>query len=80
MTGTLKYNWGVKVPLEGFEDKVFFVWFDAVIGYVTFFSQARCDCETWIKHAKVIQFMGKDNVFFHFSWHFTNLKNSRFNC
>ena len=40
MTRTLKYNWGVKVPLEGFEDKVFYVWFDAVIGYVSFFSQA----------------------------------------
>lgn len=65
MTRTLKYNWGVKVPLEGFEDKVFYVWFDAVIGYITFLSKAKKDWDEWIKDASVIQFMGKDNVFFH---------------
>lgn len=65
MTRSLKYSWGVPVPLEGFEDKVFYVWFDAVIGYLTFLSIAKPDWEKWIKDAKMIQFMGKDNVFFH---------------
>ncbi|ELA42620.1 methionine-tRNA ligase [Vittaforma corneae ATCC 50505] len=65
MTRTLKYKWGVPVPLEGFEDKVFYVWFDAVIGYLTFLSQIREDWEEWLKSAEFIQFMGKDNVFFH---------------
>lgn len=65
MTRTLKYNWGVKVPLEGFEDKVFYVWFDAVIGYITFLTKSKEDWKEWVKDAKVIQFMGKDNVFFH---------------
>lgn len=65
MTRTLKYKWGVPVPLEGFEDKVFYVWFDAVIGYLTFLSQVKEDWEEWLKDAEIIQFMGKDNVFFH---------------
>lgn len=65
MTRTLKYNWGVPVPLEGFEDKVFYVWFDAVIGYLTFLSQIKEDWEEWLKDATFVQFMAKDNVFFH---------------
>ncbi|KAF7683693.1 putative methionine--tRNA ligase, cytoplasmic [Astathelohania contejeani] len=68
MTRDLKYKWGVPVPMEGFESKVFYVWFDAPIGYFTF---AKCylgdDYEKWIKGdgCKFYQFMGKDNVPFH---------------
>lgn len=65
MTRTLRYKWGVQVPLEGFEDKVFYVWFDAVIGYYTFLSIFKKDWQEWIEDANIIQFMGKDNVFFH---------------
>lgn len=65
MTRSLKYKWGVPVPLEKYNDKVFYVWFDAVIGYITFLSQAKPEWETWTRDAKIIQFMGKDNVFFH---------------
>lgn len=65
MTRSLRFKWGVQVPLEEFEDKVFYVWFDAVIGYLTFLSQVRPDWEDWMKDAKITQFMGKDNVFFH---------------
>lgn len=65
MTRSLKYNWGVPVPLEGFADKVFYVWFDAVIGYLTILSQVKPDWETFYSEAQMVQFMGKDNVFFH---------------
>ena len=34
---------GIKVPLPGFENKVFYVWFDAPIGYVSFTREARPD-------------------------------------
>lgn len=65
MTRSLRFKWGVQVPLDGFEDKVFYVWFDAVLGYLTFLGQAKQDWREWIKDAKITQFMGKDNVFFH---------------
>ncbi|KAI5171253.1 methionyl-tRNA synthetase [Pancytospora epiphaga] len=65
MTRALKHKWGVPVPLKGFEDKVFYVWFDAPIGYLTFLEQARPDWQEWIADADFVQFMGKDNVPFH---------------
>lgn len=65
MTRLLKYKWGVQVPLEGYEDKVFYVWFDAPIGYFTFLSQIKPAWLDWVSDAKFIQFMGKDNVPFH---------------
>lgn len=65
MTRLLKYKWGVPVPLNGFEDKVFYVWFDAPIGYFTFLANKKTNWREWVKDAEFIQFMGKDNVFFH---------------
>lgn len=66
MTRDLKNKWGVPVPLEGFESKVFYVWFDAVIGYYTFLKElVKDDYSKWLKEGELIQFMGKDNVFFH---------------
>jgi methionyl-tRNA synthetase len=32
---TRDLKWGIPVPLEGYRDKVFYVWFDAPIGYVS---------------------------------------------
>ncbi|OJF77728.1 MAG: methionine--tRNA ligase [Treponema sp. CETP13] len=32
---TRDLKWGIPVPLEGFENKVFYVWFDAPIGYIS---------------------------------------------
>lgn len=66
MTRDLKNKWGVPVPLEGYESKVFYVWFDAVIGYFTFLEQCVGeDVDMWMKEGRLVQFMGKDNVFFH---------------
>jgi methionyl-tRNA synthetase len=66
MTRDLKYNWGVPVPLDGFRDKVFYVWFDAPIGYLTFLKELVGDeYQRWREEAELVQFMGKDNVSFH---------------
>ena len=65
MTRDLK--WGIPVPREGYENKVFYVWFDAPIGYP---SITACYTEKWRdwwfnKDVEYFQFMGKDNVPFH---------------
>lgn len=65
---TRDIKWGVKVPLKGYEDKVFYVWFDAPIGYIS--STKEWSKEKWKnywleKDAKIIHFIGKDNIPFH---------------
>lgn len=68
MTRDLKYKWGVSVPIEGYHEKVFYVWFDAPIGYFTFIKDVLgSDYYKYIKDptTKLYQFMGKDNVPFH---------------
>ena len=69
---TRDLNWGVPVPKEGFEDKVFYVWFDAPIGYVSatkaWGEQANKDWKSWWYNAddvRYTQFMAKDNLPFH---------------
>ncbi|KAI8093160.1 tRNA synthetases class I (M)-domain-containing protein [Halteromyces radiatus] len=65
---TRDLKWGTSVPLEGFENKVFYVWFDACIGYPSITANYTDDWEKWWKNPKNVhlyQFMGKDNVPFH---------------
>ncbi|KAJ0702939.1 putative methionine--tRNA ligase [Helianthus annuus] len=65
---TRDLKWGVPVPLEKFKDKVFYVWFDAPIGYVSITNCYTQEWEKWWKnpdHVELYQFMGKDNVPFH---------------
>jgi len=65
---TRDLKWGTKVPLEGFEDKVFYVWFDAPIGYISITAQYTEHWEKWWKNPDDVeywQFMAKDNVPFH---------------
>lgn len=66
---TRDLKWGVKVPLPGFEDKVFYVWYDAPIGYPSITANYSADVwEAWWKSPEQVslyQFMGKDNVRFH---------------
>ena len=64
-------KWGVKIPIKGYEDKVFYVWFDAPIGYIAA-TKDYCDKNNlnykdyWQnKDTQIIHFMGKDNVPFH---------------
>ncbi|KAM3955443.1 LOW QUALITY PROTEIN: methionyl-tRNA synthetase 1 [Aphomia sociella] len=60
----------VPVPVEGFKNKVFYVWFDAPIGYLSITQNATKQYEKWWKpdkeyDVKLYQFMAKDNVPFH---------------
>nr|XP_002128793.1 methionine--tRNA ligase, cytoplasmic [Ciona intestinalis] len=65
---TRDLKWGTPVPLEGFTDKVFYVWFDAPIGYLSITANYTDKWELWWKNPKNVQlynFMAKDNVPFH---------------
>lgn len=61
--------WGIKVPLKGFEDKVFYVWFDAPIGYISITKELGGDemvKDRWQNpECKIYNFIGKDNIDFH---------------
>ena len=41
---TRDLKWGTPVPLEGYQDKVFYVWFDAPIGYVCYLCTLLYAC------------------------------------
>ncbi|KRZ50690.1 Methionine--tRNA ligase, cytoplasmic, partial [Trichinella nativa] len=66
---TRDLKWGTPVPLENFSNKVFYVWFDAPIGYLSI--TANYSPEHWKKwwmddkHVELYHFVGKDNVPFH---------------
>lgn len=70
---TRDLKWGFPVNKPGFEDKVFYVWFDAPIGYIGITKQwadedANRDWKSWwlgAKDVNYVEFMGKDNVPFH---------------
>ncbi len=70
---TRDLDWGVKVPIEGAEGKVLYVWFDAPIGYISatkelFENQGKKqDWELYWKdkETKLVHFIGKDNIVFH---------------
>ncbi|XP_037955736.1 methionine--tRNA ligase, cytoplasmic [Teleopsis dalmanni] len=67
---TRDLKWGVPVPHEGFENKVFYVWFDAPFGYVSMTKRYTKEYLQWWRPAEGInvelfQFMAKDNVPFH---------------
>lgn len=66
---TRDLRWGIPVPKPGFENKVFYVWFDAPIGYISITASAFPDNwkDWWQKpdEVKLYQFMAKDNIPFH---------------
>ncbi|MDY5931317.1 MAG: methionine--tRNA ligase [Candidatus Ornithospirochaeta sp.] len=65
---TRDLKWGIPVPKPGFEDKVFYVWFDAPIGYISITANATENWEYWWKdpeNTELFQFIGKDNIPFH---------------
>jgi methionyl-tRNA synthetase len=71
---TRDLTWGVAVGWPGFENKVFYVWFDAPIEYIGATKEwadldpQRRDWRSWwydAKDVRYLQFMGKDNVPFH---------------
>ncbi|RAL09290.1 methionine--tRNA ligase MES1 [Aspergillus homomorphus CBS 101889] len=65
---TRDLKWGVPVPLDGFETKVLYVWFEACIGYPSITANYTPDWELWWRNpedVQLYQFLGKDNVPFH---------------
>lgn len=68
---TRDLDWGVKVPIEGVEGKVLYVWFDAPIGYISatkeWAKETGNDWEPYWKdkETRLLHFIGKDNIVFH---------------
>lgn len=71
---TRDLSWGVPVPLDEAQGKVFYVWFDAPIGYISstrelFAQQGKPDDEwkRWWQDegTQLVHFIGKDNIAFH---------------
>ena len=70
---TRDIEWGIPVPLPGYEDKRIYVWFEAVIGYLSAakeWAQLRGQPDAWKDFwqdpaAKAYYFLGKDNIPFH---------------
>ncbi len=77
---TRDLHWGIPVPLQGYENKVLYVWFEAVLGYISAtkeLSQKRGEPNLWKKYwlvedpgqgdggTRYIAFIGKDNIVFH---------------
>ena len=68
---TRDLDWGIPVPLEGAENKVLYVWFDAPIGYISSTKEWALsnnkDWEPYWKDSKteLVHFIGKDNIVFH---------------
>jgi methionyl-tRNA synthetase len=72
---TRDLDWGIPVPVTGWEGKRIYVWFEAVIGYLSAaieWSKFQVQKEGWREwwtnpKAKQFYFIGKDNIFFHTS-------------
>ncbi len=64
---TRDLDWGVKVPVEGADGKVLYVWFDAPIGYISATRELTPEWEKYWKdpETKLVHFIGKDNIVFH---------------
>ncbi|MGA2975922.1 MAG: methionine--tRNA ligase [Spirochaetia bacterium] len=66
---TRDLKWGIPVPLEGYRNKVFYVWFDAPIGYISITADHTPQhWKSWWyapRDVKLFQFIGKDNIPFH---------------
>jgi methionyl-tRNA synthetase len=73
---TRDLKWGIPVPKPGYENKVFYVWFDAPIGYISITgnlgAETAPDRYAFVDHwwkkpeeVELYQFIGKDNIPFH---------------
>lgn len=70
---TRDMEWGISVPIAGYENKRIYVWWEAVIGYLSAsveWSQKTGDPEAWKQwwhnpECRSYYFIGKDNIPFH---------------
>jgi methionyl-tRNA synthetase len=44
---TRDLKWGIPVPLDGYRDKVFYVWFDAPVGYISITANYTDQWQQW---------------------------------
>jgi methionyl-tRNA synthetase len=73
---TRDLDWGVPVPLAGWEDRRLYVWFDAVVGYLSASVEWAAQTghpDAWRRWwqgpaARHRYFVGKDNIWFHTVW------------
>ena len=73
---TRDLDWGVPVPLPGWDDRRLYVWFDAVVGYLSAsveWAGRHGDPDAWRAWwqgpaARHRYFVGKDNIWFHAVW------------
>ncbi len=73
---TRDIEWGIQVPVAGYESKRIYVWFEAFIGYLSAskeWARRIGQPERWRDFwerpdAKSYYFIGKDNIFFHTVW------------
>jgi methionyl-tRNA synthetase len=72
---TRDLDWGIPVPVEGWDGKCLYVWFEAVIGYLSAaieWAKISGEPDAWKRWwsnpaARQYYFIGKDNIFFHTS-------------
>ncbi|MEM0340856.1 MAG: methionine--tRNA ligase [Acidilobaceae archaeon] len=73
---TRDLSWGIEAPFPGSQDKTIYVWFDALLGYVSatieYFEKYKQNSrpdewkEWWMdRETKSVYFIGKDNIPFH---------------
>ena len=70
---TRDIDWGIPIPVEGWDDKRLYVWFDAVIGYLSAsieWARRLGEPEKWREwwnnaEMKSYYYQGKDNITFH---------------
>ncbi|MFX1389536.1 MAG: methionine--tRNA ligase [Promethearchaeota archaeon] len=71
---TRDLKWGIKAPFKGAENKTIYVWFEAVLGYITAVKEwaekivndpAKFDYFWKDANSKTVYFIGKDNIIFH---------------
>ncbi|MGH2575920.1 MAG: methionine--tRNA ligase, partial [Ignavibacteria bacterium] len=70
---TRDLKWGVKVPVEEYEDKIIYVWIEAPVGYISATKELFIERKTpdkwkdyWCdQNTRLIHFLGKDNIIFH---------------
>jgi methionyl-tRNA synthetase len=69
---TRDIEWGIPVPVKGYEQKRLYVWFEAVIGYLSATKEWAASTgdpekwrDFWQKDCHSYYFIGKDNIAFH---------------
>lgn len=66
-------SWGIPVPLPNAKGKIFYVWFEACLGYISAaveWAEKKGHPDEWKRfwydhETRLVQFIGKDNIFFH---------------